>query len=163
MASVVLHIIVAYVYLLTVIRLAGKRVVAEGTPFDLVVAFIVGDMPDDMIWGGVPVAQGLVAMGAVISIHLIVTYAASRSEAIHRLVASAPLAVISQGTPVRRAQARERVPDAELQALLRAQEVKTPEVALALLEPEGVMSVRRSESARAATRRDLDAVNEEIQ
>jgi uncharacterized membrane protein YcaP (DUF421 family) len=58
---VAIRCLVAYVFLLALLRLAGKRTVGEGTPFDFVLALIIGDLVDDAIWTEVPVAQFIVA------------------------------------------------------------------------------------------------------
>jgi uncharacterized membrane protein YcaP (DUF421 family) len=65
--------------MLLVVRLAGKRTIREGTPFDFLVALMLGDFPDDVIWGEVPVAQGVVAIGSVMRLHVMVSYASYRS------------------------------------------------------------------------------------
>jgi uncharacterized membrane protein YcaP (DUF421 family) len=51
---------ITYVVLLLLLRLVGKRTVKDATPFDFVVAIVVGDFPDDVIWGEVPMVQGLI-------------------------------------------------------------------------------------------------------
>ncbi|HEU5169080.1 MAG TPA: YetF domain-containing protein [Gemmatimonadales bacterium] len=161
LAGTAIRITVTYVYLLALLRLAGKRVVAEGTSFDLIVAFIVGDMPDDVIWGEVPLAQGVVAMGTLALLHLLVVITAHRSRRFARLISSPPAAVVAQGLPVRRALNRERISDANLMSMLRELQIEQPEeVELALIEPEGRLSVRRRRDARTAQRRDLPVPSE---
>src|SRR5688500_16506665 len=83
------------VYLLMVVRLAGKRTIGEGTSLDFIVALIIGDMPDDIIWGEVPLAQGLVAIGSVVCLHLFVVYVAHRSIRLDRAISSAAALVIT--------------------------------------------------------------------
>lgn len=161
LTGTVIRIAVTYVYLLALLRLAGKRVVAEGTPFDLIVAFIIGDMPDDIIWGDVAVAQGLVAMGVITLVHLVVVIAAHRSPRFERLVASAPLAVAAEGRPIRPALARERVNDDTLMSMMRELQIDDlADVELALIEPEGKLSVQRRTAARTAEGRDLPDADE---
>jgi uncharacterized membrane protein YcaP (DUF421 family) len=53
--------LVAYLFLLVMLRLAGKRAVYHGDPFDLVLALVFGDLIDDAIWAEVPMAQFIVA------------------------------------------------------------------------------------------------------
>lgn len=47
--GIILRASITYVYFLIMLRLTGKRVIGEATPFDFIVALVVGDMPDDII------------------------------------------------------------------------------------------------------------------
>lgn len=144
-----------YVFLLALVRLAGKRTIGEGSPFDLVVALVIGDMPDDMIWGDVPLAQGIVAMGALVLLHTIVAYGSFRFPAFDRLVGSGATPIVRDGRPERAAMARERVNDADLASWLRSQGLADLDaVHEARVEPDGRVSVIRTREARPADRGD---------
>jgi uncharacterized membrane protein YcaP (DUF421 family) len=147
---------VTYVFLLILLRISGKRTVGEGTPFDVVVALVLGDFPDDMIWGEVPLAQGFVAMGTVMLVHLGVVYASFRSVWFDRLVGSGHTVLVHRGR-LRRAGLREaRMNARDLDVVLRRHGGLTlSDVAEAALEPTGEVSVRRTHGARPATRREL--------
>src|SRR5687768_2674557 len=95
--GIVVRVTFTYLFLLIILRLGGKRTIREGTPFDLVVAIILGDFPDDVIWGEVSVAQGIVAIGSIMTLHLIVAYATYRSIRLDQLLGSAPTVVLREG------------------------------------------------------------------
>ncbi len=155
--GMVVRATVTYVFLLVLLRIAGKRTVSEGTPFDLVVALVLGDFPDDMIWGEVPVAQGLVAMGTVMAIHLCVVYAASRSIRFDQLLGSGPTPLLRDGRTLADGLRREHMNEGDLDVLLRHHgRPDRREVSEARLEPTGEMSLRPTESTRPVRRRDLD-------
>jgi uncharacterized membrane protein YcaP (DUF421 family) len=59
--ALALRCLVAYLLLLILLRLAGKRTIRQATAFDFVLALTVGDLVDDAIWAEVPVAQFAVA------------------------------------------------------------------------------------------------------
>ncbi|MGH7392595.1 MAG: DUF421 domain-containing protein, partial [Candidatus Rokuibacteriota bacterium] len=146
---------VTYLYLLVILRVAGKRVIAAGTPFDLVVALVVGDFSDDLILGEVAAAQGLVAMGGVMLLHGVVTWASYRSTWFDRLAGSGSRLVIRDGRLDRDGLRRERLNEADIAAALRQHGIEDPwEVAEARLEPTGRVSVRRAPEARRVSRRD---------
>lgn len=149
---------VTYVFLLVLLRVSGKRTVGEGTPFDLVVALVLGDFPDDMIWGEVPLAQGFVAMGTVMVVHLCVVYASYRSLWFDQLVGSGPTLLVRRGR-IRRAGLRGgHMNDGDLDVVLRHHGgLPLADVAEASLEQTGEVSVRRMQDARPATRRDVTA------
>lgn len=156
LAGTAIRMVITYVYLLVIIRISGKRVVGEATPLDLIVAFIVGDMPDNIIWGEVPVAQGLVAMGSAILLHLLIVYGSFRNPGFDRLVNSRPSTLVLHGRVVRETQQSERLNDAEVRSLLRQQELADPDdIDQAFLEPSGELSVRKRSEAKPATRGEL--------
>ena len=54
-----------YFLMLVVIRVLGKRTVGNFSAFDLLVALMLGEVVDEIIYGDVSIAQGLVAIGVV--------------------------------------------------------------------------------------------------
>jgi uncharacterized membrane protein YcaP (DUF421 family) len=155
-AALLLRAGFTYVYLLTLVRLSGKRAVGEATAFDFVIALVIGDMPDGMIFGDIPLIQGAVAMGALFALHALVALLAYRSPAVDWLVNPPAAMVIENGQVRHRELARERVSEAELAALLReCGPASAAEVELARLEPSGMVTAQRPEPRRAAAKRDL--------
>jgi uncharacterized membrane protein YcaP (DUF421 family) len=154
--AMVVRALATYLFLLVLIRLSGKRTIHEGTPFDFVVALVIGDFPDDIIWGEVPVAQGLVAIGTVMAVHLGVVHACFRSPRIERLVASAPTRVLSGGRALAKGFRAERMNRGDLDVQLRHHGVEDRrDVKQAFVEPTGELSVFPSERARPVRRHDL--------
>lgn len=78
-----LHIAVraafAYVFLLAMVRLSGKRAVKRGTAFDFVLALILGDMVDDVLWGEVGVAGFAVAVCTLLLANIVFSLLISRA------------------------------------------------------------------------------------
>ena len=147
---------VTYVFLLILLRVSGKRTVGEGTPFDLVVALVLGDFPDDMIWGEVPLAQGFVAMGTVMIVHLCVVHASFRSIWVDRLVGSGATVLIRRGRIRREGLRVGRMNHGDLDVVRRHHGgVHLADIDEASLEPTGEVSVRRAQAAKPLTRRDL--------
>jgi uncharacterized membrane protein YcaP (DUF421 family) len=54
-----------YIFMLALLRLAGKRAIHRAEPFDFVVALILGDLVDDALWAEVPLAQFVVAAATI--------------------------------------------------------------------------------------------------
>jgi uncharacterized membrane protein YcaP (DUF421 family) len=69
-----LRALLAYLILLFLLRVAGKRTVKQGSPFDFVLALIVGDLIDDAIWAEVPIAQFVVAAATLLLMKLLMTW-----------------------------------------------------------------------------------------
>ena len=57
LGSIAVRAVSTYVFLLLLLRLAGKRAIKEAAAFDFVLALIIGDMIDDAVWSNVPFAQ----------------------------------------------------------------------------------------------------------
>lgn len=73
LASIATRALAAYLFLLALLRLAGKRSVYQGTTFDFVLALVLGDLIDDAIWSEVPMAQFVVAAGTLLLVKLLAT------------------------------------------------------------------------------------------
>ncbi len=156
--GIALRVVIVYVYLLVTVRLSGKRTIAEGTPFDLVVAFIVSDFPDDIIWGWVPVAQGITAITTVVLLHATVVFAMYHSDVLRRLIESEPSLFVEMGKPVRHNLSFEKINEFDLTAMLREHNISDMrDVQKARLEPSGQLSVERTPQAEYARKRDLNA------
>ena len=150
-----------YLVLLGLIRLSGKRTLAEATAFSFVLALILGDTIDDALWAEVPFAQFVVAAGTLTIVHLLVSWSTSRSEWIERVVCAQPTPILLDGRPHRRGLRGERMSDRELAAEVRHHDVDRedwPEVQAAHVEASGAVSLLKAGWARPVPRRDADAV-----
>jgi uncharacterized membrane protein YcaP (DUF421 family) len=76
---IIVRALFAYVFALAVMRLAGKRTVAQADASSLVVVVVIGDMFDDLLWAEIPAAQFVVGVGALVISHVAVGAAAFRS------------------------------------------------------------------------------------
>ena len=154
--AMVVRATATYVFLLILLRVSGKRTIAEGTPFDLVVALVLGDFPDDVIWGEVPLAQGIVAMATVMIAHMVVVYASYRSIRFDQLVGSKPTPLIRDGHTLREHLRRSRMNEGDVDVVLRQHGgLSRSDVREAHLEPMGAVSVRRAAAALPVRRRDV--------
>ena len=70
---IAIRCLIAYVYLLVVMRLAGKRALRHAHPFDFVLALILGDLVDDALWADVPIAQFVVATATLVFMKISLT------------------------------------------------------------------------------------------
>ncbi len=156
LVAIAARVAIAYGYLLLLVRLSGKRTIREGTPFDLVVALIVSDFPDDMIWGEVPVSQGLVAIGTIMLLHLAVSVLSVHSPRFQQLVDSVPRLLLLDGRTLAKNMRQAHVSESDLDAMLRECEIQEHEdVKVGMLERSGRLSVERVPGAQPATRREL--------
>ncbi len=162
--KIAIRALFAYVVLLALMRLSGKRVVSEAGARDLVVAIIIGDLIDDLLWAEVGAAKFAAAAGGVVLSGLLVALATYASPAAAALLEGRPQLVLREGLPVRAGMHAERVNEEDLASLLRAQGIdreRWVEIDHAWLEDNGELSVARHELARPAERRDRERFRRE--
>ena len=156
---ILVRAVFAYVFIVLLMRLSGKRVVAEATTFDFVLAVIVGDMFDDLFWAEVPASQFVVATGTLVLLEIAVSAGGYLSPGFAWLVDGGQGVVVRDGRPVRRGLLRERLNEKSVEALLRQKEglerEKWSEVERAAVEVDGQPSIIKHGWARRAQRRDL--------
>jgi uncharacterized membrane protein YcaP (DUF421 family) len=146
-----------YVFLLVVVRLLGKRAIGSATAFDFMVALILSEVVDEPIYGDVPLVQGLLVIAVVAGWHFVNSYLSCRSRRVDRLTGGQPTVLVRHGALDREGMRREHVNEEELWSLLRLQGIDDlRDVAEARLEPDGALSVLKTDEARELRKRDLD-------
>ena len=145
-----------YFFLLLVIRILGKREVGNTSAFDLIVALILGEVVDEIIYGDVTILQGVTAITVVGIWHLVNSWASFKSELIDQLTGAPPTVMVENGQIQRKNLAKERLNESELFSELRMMGVENvKEVKRATLEPNGKISVLLEEWAKPIQRQDL--------
>ena len=156
-----LRALVAYVFLLALIRVSGKRLISEATGMQFVLAIIMGDLVDEAMLATTPFAQFIAAAGMLTLLHLIVTIAAAHKLRVWRLVEGEPPVLLQNGMPQRRGMRHERVNRKEIASLLRLAGIpaaRWAEIKRARIEEEGLLAVAFHEWAKPAQRRDAEWV-----
>ena len=164
--KIAVRAVFAYVVLLALMRLSGKRVVSEAGARDFVVAIIIGDLIDDLLWAEVGAAEFAAASGGVVLAGLVVALATYAIPAAATVLEGRPKLVLQGGLLVRAGMRAERASEKEIAELLRLQGIdreRWTEVDRAWLEDNGELSVMPHEWARPAERRDRDRVPREAQ
>ena len=154
---IALRALFAYLVLLALLRSSEKRTVAESTPFAFVLALVIGDLVDDVLWAEVGAAQFTVAVSVLTVAQIVVAWAASRHPRLDRLVSGAPSPVLVDGAPVRDEMRAERMNEKTLAFELRHHGIERErwtDVKLAHIETSGAVSAIGTRAARPAQRRD---------
>jgi uncharacterized membrane protein YcaP (DUF421 family) len=162
--KIAIRALFAYVVLLALMRFSGKRVVSEAGARDFVIALIIGDLIDDLLWAEVGAAEFAVAAGGIVLAGLAVALATYTSPAAATLFEGRPQLVLHEGVPVREGMRAERMNEKELAELLRVQGIERErwaEVESARLEDNGELSVAPHDWARSAERRDRERLRRE--
>lgn len=133
----------AYLSLIVVLRVTGKRTLSKMNAFDLVVTVALGSTLATIILSkDVALAEGLVAYGVLIGMQFVITWLSVRSKTITHLVKSEPKMLVYRGEYLSRAMLNERVNEEEILAALRSQGVsRLEDVKAVVLETDGKFSV----------------------
>jgi uncharacterized membrane protein YcaP (DUF421 family) len=159
--AIALRALVGYVFLLALLRASGKRLVAEATGMQFVLAIIVGDLVDDAMFATIPFGQLIVAAGTLTVLQLMIAGIAMLDLRVWRLVEGDPPVVLENGIPRRGAMLRERINRKEIAALLRLAGVSAArwaEIKRARVEEEGILAVAFHDWAKPVQRNDAEWV-----
>ncbi len=150
-----------YVLLLAVIRFLGKREVGNFTAFDLLVALMLGEVVDEIIYGEVEFLQGAVAIGAIAVMQYGTSWLSYSSHFADKVLDGVPTIVVRDGALQREGMRQERMNEQEVMGLLREQEIEDlREVKLAVVEVGGGLSVIKQRWAEPIQKADLGGEEE---
>lgn len=133
----------AYVTLVVVLRLSGKRTLAKLNAFDLAVTVALGStlatvlLSSDVSW-----AEGAVAFAMLALLQLVVSWTSARLPGGRSIVNARPTVVLRDGQPDHAALRRQRLTVGELKQAVRSSGIGGfDQVAVVVLESDGTLSV----------------------
>src|SRR5688572_31055064 len=98
-----------YVLMLIVIRALGKRTVGNFSAFDLLVALMLGEVVDEIIYGDVRFLEGTVAIVAIGGIAYVDSWISYFDHGMEAVLEGKPTTVIRDGAYDRRGMRKERM------------------------------------------------------
>lgn len=133
----------AYLTLLVVLRISGKRTLAKLNAFDLVVTVALGStLATILLSKEVSWSEGAVALGGLALLQFLVAAIATRFPRTRTLVTTRPTALVRDGRLIAEALREQRVAPAEIrQALRTSGTADLSDVAAVVLETDGTLSV----------------------
>lgn len=152
--------LLVYAAMLVVIRILGKRTVGNFTAFDLLVALMLGEVVDEIIYGDVTLLQGFTAVLVIAGAKYVTAWLTYFDHGLNRLLEGKPTELVRNGELVRKGLRAELMNEKEVMAALRLQGVSdVREVKLAFLEVDGLVSVIREPWAEPLQKSDLHGPN----
>jgi uncharacterized membrane protein YcaP (DUF421 family) len=135
----------AYVGLVLLLRMTGKRTLSKMNAFDLVVTVAFGStFASTLLSSDVSLAEGLTAFALLCALQYVVTFFSVRSERFRRLVKAEPALLFHRGDFLAEALRKERVTTEEIIAVARAVGISELHgVTAVVLETDGSFSVVR--------------------
>ena len=133
----------AYVLIVILLRVSGKRTLSKLNAFDLVVTVALGStMATVLLSKSVALAEGLLAFALLVGLQYAVAWLSVRSPRFGAVVKSEPGLLLHRGRFLEGAMRRERVTHDEVVSALRSSGLSRPEDAAAVvLETDGSLSV----------------------
>lgn len=114
--------VLAYLALVLLLRVSGKRTFSKMNAFDLVVTVALGStLATVFLSSSVSLARGVLAFAVLIFLQLAITWLSVRSGMVRRLVKSELTLLFFRGEFLRGSMKRERVTEDEIRAVLRAE------------------------------------------
>lgn len=145
-----------YALMLVVIRITGKRTVGNFTAFDLLVALMLGEVVDEIIYGDVTFAQGTVAIVVVALAQYGNSWLSYWRHGLDRFLEGSPTILVKNGKLDRDGMRRERMNENDVMAELRLNGIEDlREVKYAIMENDGEVSIIRHKWAEPIQKADL--------
>jgi len=154
-----------FALMLVVIRVLGKRTVGNFAAFDLIVAMMLGEVVSEIIYADVSFLQGTVAILVIAGAQSANAWLSWWDHGWDKILEGQPTVVVRDGALVEAGMRAERMNGKDIVAHLRLQGIRDMrEVALALVEDDGSVSVLKRKWAEPVTCADVseEAAHEKL-
>lgn len=133
----------AYVALVVLLRISGKRTLTKLNAFDLVVTVALGStLATVLLSKSVALAEGVTAMALLIALQFVITWLSVRSPRFQALIKAEPTLLVHRGDWVPGAMQAQRITREEVLAALRAEgHSRVEDIDAVVLETDGSISV----------------------
>ncbi len=151
LAEKILRPAVVYLFLVVLLRVFGKRELAQLNPFDLVVLLSLSNTVQNAIIGNDnSLTGGLVGAFTLLALNYLVVRFLFRHRRLDQILEGRPTVLIRDGRIIKQNLARELLTRGELMTVLHRQGFYgLNEIDECVLEPGGVFAIRRKEPARS--------------
>jgi len=133
---------VAFLFLLLLTRIVGRRELSSMEPFDLILLVVIGDLIQQGVTQSDYSLTGAMLVGATFAVLTVaVSYLGFRVKPLRRVLEGEPLVLIEDGKPIEQNIHRERLTLEEVAAEARGQQIaRLEDVRWAILETNGSIS-----------------------
>jgi len=157
-AELTLRLLIAFVTLLALTRLMGRKEIAQMTFFNSVSAISIGTLGASLaIDDTLSIRNGLIALAGWSAFTLILGYLDIKSAQVHNAIVGRPVILIRQGRIMEGALRKARLDLDALSGLLRKKNVfAVADVDYAWFETDGSLSVMKKETRQPVTKGDMN-------
>lgn len=134
---------IAYVVLVFVLRISGKRTLSKMNAFDFVVTVALGSTLASTITSEtVALLEGILALTLLVALQFVITWLSVRSNGFSKLIKAEPSLLYHDGRYIASQMRRSRITESEVQAAIREKgKGSLGDVAAVVLETDGTFSV----------------------
>lgn len=145
--------VLAYVALVVLLRISGKRTLSKMNAFDLIVTIALGStLATVLLNKDIALAEGVLAFALLILLQFLVTWTSVRVRWVRQLATGEPLMLLHRGDVLPSALRRARVTEDEVRAAVRAAGLVSLDAAEAVvLETDGSFSVIKRDAGKPCT------------
>jgi uncharacterized membrane protein YcaP (DUF421 family) len=147
--DLVLRSVVAFLFILLITRIVGRRELSTMEPFDLILLVVIGDLVQQGVTqNDVSITGTMVILSVITLMTAGVAYLNFRFPRLRPTIEGQPVVLVEHGRPIDGNLTRERVTVSEIEAEARLQQVaELSDIRLAVLETNGRISVIPLESS----------------
>lgn len=160
--KVLIFSVVAYLYLLIIAKLLGKKQIAQLSFIDYIIGISIGSTAAQMsVETEQPIYHYLIAMTVFFLLALIIAYVSHKSASLKRFLNGKPAILINEGKIQYENMKKTRMTVDELTGMARAKNYfDLNDVAFAILETSGDLSILPKSHAKPPTVKDLGIMTE---
>ena len=139
----IVRTLILYIFIITAIRLMGKRQISDMQPSELVVTLVVSDIASlPMQNTSQPLLSGIVPVLVLVGLEILTSVLMMKSRTVRKLVCGNPVVVIEDGKLLQKQMKRLRMTNSDLLEQLRQQNVfSLNDVQYCIVETNGALSV----------------------
>lgn len=137
----------AYATLVLFLRISGKRTLAKLNAFDLVVTVALGStLSAILLQESIALAEGATALGLLIVLQYLVTFASVRSPSVAKAIRSEPTLIAHKGSFCHAAMIRQRITEDEVLSAVRSNGANDLQsIEAVVLESDGTLSIVKAQ------------------
>ena len=147
----VLRVATVYLFLMLLFRLAGRRTMADISPFDFVLLLIISELVQQAIVADDPsLTNAFVLCATLVLLDIGLSLWKQRSPRIERLLEGSPVLLVQHGEPIQEALRVMRVDESDILAAARLCQglERMSQIRFAVLEKTGGISIVPEPEAR---------------
>ncbi len=149
----VLRAAAVYLILLIIMRIAGKRTLAQITVFDFILLLIIGEATQQALLAeDFSVVNAALVIGTLVLLDIALSVLKQHSKTLDRIIDDTPVVIVDNGRLLRDRMERSRIDEQEI--LVAAREMhgleRLDQIKYAVLERSGGISIVPAESAQSA-------------
>jgi uncharacterized membrane protein YcaP (DUF421 family) len=140
----VIRSIAVYVFLLVLLRIAGRRTLGQMTAFDLVLLLIISEATQQALVGqDFSLTNSFLVIASLIGIDIALGLLKGTNDRLSRWIDSAPMVIVQEGKPLIERLKKAHIDESDVLAAARKNQGLTAmsEIRWAVLEADGEISV----------------------